>query len=105
MNAYSAGVDLYFEDPHLGRSAEYRAGGTGPAVTIMVVEMRADAEASFGQARIVAETGVFDVRAAELAAPVSGDTITLAGRTYTVIGDPEMNEARDVWTLTTRPAP
>ena len=104
MDAYSAGVDLYFEDPHLGRSAFYRSAGTGAVIPVVVVETRSDSEASYGQARIVAETGVFDLRASEVATPTEGDTITFRGRTYVVSGDPVMNAARDVWTLTTRPS-
>ncbi|MFG1319840.1 head-tail joining protein [Xanthobacter autotrophicus] len=104
MDAYSAGVDLYFEDPHLGRSALYRAGGVGSGLTVTVVETRSDAEASYGQARVVAETGVFDLRVSEVSAPAEGDTLTFKGRTYVVTGAPVMNAARDVWTLTTRPS-
>lgn len=104
MDAYSAGVDLYYSDPHLGRPAIYRAGGVGAGVPVTVIESRADAEAGYGQSRVIAETGVFDVRASEVAAPAEGDTITFAGRTYVVTGDPVTDDARLVWTLKTRPS-
>lgn len=104
MDAYSAGVDLYFADPHLGRSAVYRAGGIGAGIAITVVETRADAGASYGQARAVVETGVFDVRAAEVPNPAEGDTLTFGGRTYVVSEAPVADAERLVWTLATRPS-
>ncbi len=103
MDAYSAGVDLYFADPHLGRPARYQAAGTWPALPVTVVETRPDAEASFGAARLVAETGTFNVRRSEVAAPAEGDLLIFSDRTYRVAAAPVLNEARDTWTLTAAP--
>lgn len=104
MDAYSAGVDLYFADPHLGRTAIYRAGGTGAGLSVTVVETRSDAQATYGQARAVVETGIFDVRAAEVPNPAEGDTLTFGGRTYVVSEAPVADAERLVWTLVTRPS-
>ena len=104
MDAYSAGVDLYFADPRLGRSAFYHSAATGAVLPVVVVETRGDAQASYGQARAVVETGVFDVRAAEVPSPAEGDTITFGGRTYVVSEAPVADAERLVWTLVTRPS-
>jgi len=104
MNAYAAGVDLYFQDPHLGRAALYRAGGTGYPIEIRVVESRPDAEVTFGAVRASVATAVFDIRLSEIADPRPGDTIHLGSDVYVVQGAPKRDDDRMVWRLDTHPA-
>lgn len=104
MSAYDVGLDVYFLDPHMARSAIYRAGGADPGRAVKVVETRPDAEANYGGARLVVPTGTFDVRASEVATPAEGDTLTLGATLYTVTAAPRLDEGRRVWTLQTRPS-
>ncbi|MEO5338840.1 MAG: hypothetical protein H7841_18455, partial [Magnetospirillum sp. WYHS-4] len=65
---------------------------------------RPDLEAEFGDTAIVSATAVFELRVAEVPAPVAGDAIVLEGETYIVQGEPRRDAGRLIWTIDTRPA-
>ncbi len=72
-----------------GRSSRCRAREE-PANLIETVNTaaRPDWGAEFGDARIASGTALAEVRTAEVAAPAEDDTITVAGRTLVVQGEP-----------------
>lgn len=103
MDAYEAGAGLYFADPHLGRDATYRAGGSDAPLPIRVVLSQPDRQAEYGGSTVMVATTVIDVQVADVPAPTAGDTVTVDADTYVVQGAPRRDEARSVWHLDTRP--
>ena len=57
-----------------------------------VIARRPDTIVGFGETRIHAETATFEVRANEVAAPRSGDQLTLSGEGFVVQGEPERRD-------------
>jgi len=104
MRIFAVAIDALFADPNLGVDAVYRAGGADPAVPVRVILRRPDRVGAFGDARIVAETTVFDLRVAEVATPAEGDTLEVSGATYVVQGEPLRDAERLVWSIEARPA-
>jgi hypothetical protein len=57
------------------------------------------------EARIHAETAIFQVRASEVANPRPDDQLTVAGDTFGIQGEPERRDPdRRAWTLDVRPS-
>ena len=100
---FTAAIDALFADPNLGFDAVYRAGGGDPAVPARVILRRPDRVGEFGDARIVAETTVFDVRVSDIAHPAAGDTVEMNGAVYRIQGAPLRDAERLVWTIEARP--
>lgn len=97
MSAFSAAVDVLFRDPHLSRAAQWRAGGSGPAVDVRVIMRAPDDVVSWRSTRARVETVFIDVRVSEVAALAKGDTFTIDGSTFVVSGAPERDSERLVW--------
>ena len=104
MSIFAVAIDALFADPNLGCDAVYRVGGADPAVPVRVILRRPDRVGAFGDARIVAETTVFDLRVAEVATPAEGDTLEVSGVTYFVQGEPLCDAERLVWSIEGRAA-
>jgi hypothetical protein len=93
-------IDACFES--LGVEATYTPQG-GSALTVKVIARRPDEIVGFGETRIQAETTVVDLRVSEVASPRAGDTVTFAGMTHVIQGEPHRDDPdRLVWTLDTR---
>ena len=104
MSIFAVAIDALFADPNLAVGTIYRAGGADPAVPVRVILRRPDRVGEFGDARIVAETTVFDVRVADIAQPAAGDTIEMDGTVYRIEGAPLRDAERLVWTIEARAA-
>ena len=104
MSIFAVAIDALFADPNLAVDAVYRAGGIDPAVPVRAIRRRPDRVGEFGDARIVAETMVFDVRVSDIAQPAAGDTIEWDGTVYRIQGAPLRDAERLVWTIEARPA-
>jgi hypothetical protein len=64
-----------------------------------------DTIVGFGDTRIHAETGTFEVRASEVASPRPGDELIIGSDTFVIQGEPERRDPdRLVWTVDVRPA-
>lgn len=98
MSAFAAALDALFADPGIGTDATYAPDG-GTPVAIRVVARRADAIATFADARIWSQTVLFDIRVIEVASPRPGDTITIGAESFIVQGEPERDRERLVWTV------
>ena len=101
MSAFASALDRLFRDPNLAVTAIYEPVGGGP-VTVGAMARRADAIASFGEARLWSETTRFDVRVAEVAEPRPGDRLVVDGEAFVVQGEPVRDRERLVWTLDVR---
>ena len=97
-DAFTAAIDDLFSDPNMAVTVLYQGR------PVRALARRPDLEAEFGDSTIVSATAVFEVRVAEVPAPVAGDAIVLEGETYIVQDEPRRDAGRLVWTLNTRPA-
>ena len=98
MAAFVDAIDDLFADPNMAVTILYQGR------PVRALARRPDIEAEFGDTVIVSATAVFELRVAEVPAPVAGDAIVLDGETYIVQGEPRRDAGRLVWTLDTRPA-
>lgn len=101
-DVFAAAVDDLFTDPHLARTALYRAGGIGAGVSVQVVARRPDRIIDLGASAVQVATTVFEVRVSEVASPAEGDTFTLDDATFVVQGEPTREATRLIWTVETR---
>jgi hypothetical protein len=104
MNAFAAAMDALFLDPHLAQDAAWRAGGTGPSVTVRIVLRQPDRIGGFGETRLLADTTVVELRTVEVPVVAAGDTIEIDGDLYRVQGEPVRDSERLIWTAELRPA-
>ncbi|MFO1141200.1 MAG: hypothetical protein U1E59_02230 [Amaricoccus sp.] len=103
MTTFTGLVDRLFADPNLALDATYEPAGGAP-LPVRVMARRADAVASFGDARLWSETTRFDIRVAEVAEPRPGDRLVLPnGNAFVVQGEAVRDRERLVWTLDVRP--
>ncbi len=103
MTAFAAAMDALFADPHLGRDALWRPGGTGDGVAVRVIARRPDRLGDSAGPRIVSATALFDLRVAEAPNIAEADTLEMDGEVFMVQGVPQRNAERLVWTGETRP--
>ena len=102
MTVFQDAVDATFAA--FGIDAVYTSAG-GEPVSVRVIARRPDTIVGFGETRIHAETGTFEVRTSEIASPRPGDQLTVGGQTFVVQGESERRDPdRLVWTLDVRPA-
>lgn len=95
MTAFSdAFLDL-MADENFGLAAVYRAGGAGDGVPIRVLRSMPDVRMSWADTIVSAGAVLFWVRAADVAQPAAGDTLTIDGGVFTVLdGAPEFDALR-----------
>jgi hypothetical protein len=103
MSVFVSAIDDLFSDPNLALDAVYRADG-GSDVPVRVMLRRPDRIGDFGETRLAAATTLVDIRVAEVAVPMEGDTVVIGGETFIVQGQPLRDVERLVWTLEVRPA-
>ena len=79
MTAFAAAMAVLFGDPHLSVVARYRVQDRGEGRALRVIRRNPDRVVGFGEARIVAETGMFDLPLADVPDLAAGDTLEIAG--------------------------
>jgi hypothetical protein len=101
MTAFTGAVNATFAA--FGIDAVYTPAD-GEPVPVRVIARRPDTIVGFGEARIHAETAMFELRASEVADPRPGDQLTVGSETFVVQGEPERRDPdRRVWSLDARP--
>jgi hypothetical protein len=95
--AFSAAIDAIFRDANVAEDALWRSGGTGDGVSVRVVRKSPDEVVGFGASRAVMPTCVVGVRVSEVAAPESGDSVTIGETILDVIGSPRRDTLGLVW--------
>ena len=103
MTAFAAAVDALFRDPHLTEPALYRAGGSGDGVPVRIARRAPDVLTPWGEARIVSDTTLVEVRVSDLPEPRPGDLIVLGAESFLIQGEPLRDRDRLIWTIDLRP--
>lgn len=95
MTAFAAAIASLIADPNFGVTATYRVGGAGDGADIHVLRAMPDVRMSWAGTIVSAGAVLFRVRAADVAQPAAGDTLTIDGETFTVLdGAPEFDALR-----------
>lgn len=102
MTVFAAAIDDLFADPNLAAEAVYLPD-SGEPIPVRVIARRPDRVLEFGDARLHAETAVFEVRVSEVLNPRPGDRLDVGGEMFAIQGEPVRDSERLVWTLDTRP--
>jgi hypothetical protein len=102
MTVFTAAIDDLFADPNLAADAVFLPEGEEP-IPVRVIARRPDRVLEFGDARLHAETAVFEVRVSEVPNPRPGDRLDVGGEMFVIQGEPIRDSARLVWTLDVRP--
>lgn len=103
MSAFSAAIDAIFTDPNMAADAVWQEQRIGPATTVRAILRRPDDLTEFGDARILSEITLVDVRVSELPLPRSGDRLTLGADRFVIQGTPRRDRERLVWSIDLRP--
>lgn len=94
--------DLVLTD--LGVEGLYKAGGTGAGTTVRVLLLARDMTADVQGFAARVDRQRLQVPASAVAAPKTGDTFTIAGKVWKVLGPPE-GDARGIsWQMDLGPA-
>lgn len=102
MNAFAAGINAIFADPHVARDAVYRAGGNGAGTLVRVIFRAPDRIADWGEGRYVTDTVFIDVRVSEVPVLEAGDTFEIEGEVFEVRSDPVRDRERLCWAAEAR---
>lgn len=102
MTAFGLATDSAFEDPNHGLDALFRPAGVGGGTAARVILRSPDGFVGFGERRYVVETVVVMVRVSEVETPCEGDTFDVGGVVYEVMGAPQRDSLRLVWTCEAR---
>lgn len=86
-----------------GEAATYTPPA-GEPVAVTVVRRQPSAEVSFGTAGFQGAALEADVRASEVAAPVSGASLVIGDQTFVVAAAPRQDAMGRIWTLPLRVA-
>ncbi|WP_413219095.1 hypothetical protein [Tritonibacter mobilis] len=97
MSAFSAAINAIFRDPNMAVDAEYRSGGADPATSVRVMRTVPDVMSEFNTGRYVAESVALDVRISEVETLEKGDTFTIGGEVFAVIGAPRRDSEGLIW--------
>lgn len=103
MNVFAQAIDDLFADPNLAAEAVYLPEG-GEPISVRGIARRPDRVLEFGDARLHAETAVFELRTSQVSNPRPGDRLDVGGEMFVIQGEPVRDSERLVWTLDTRPA-
>lgn len=103
MTVFTQALEAIFADPNISVKAVYVADGGAPKL-VRVVARRADAVASFGEARLWSEATRVDLRVADVSEPRLGDRVEIGAEAFLVQGEPSRDRERLVWMLDLRPA-
>lgn len=99
MTAFAAAARALFRDRNLAVAALYRAGGDPltVGVAVRVILSAPDVQVEFGAARLVGDTTVIEVAAADVASVAKGDTFEIEAATYVVTAVPMRDVERLAW--------
>lgn len=102
MNAFAAGINAIFADPHMTRSATYRAGGAGVGYSVRVIWRAPDRVANWNEGRFVTDTVFLDVRVSEVPTMSVGDTFEVDAELFEVRSEPVRDRERLCWAAEVR---
>ncbi len=98
MTAFAVAINTLFADPNIGAAATYTPDG-GSAVSCRVIWRANDANFDPYATGMVNPVKLAEVRKSEVASPAEGDTLTVAGSTYTVAAVREPDPLGLTWRL------
>ena len=84
MSAFAAAMDALAADPNIGTAASYRAGGTGPPVSLRVIRRAPDRLGDAFGTNVIQASDVLTVAIAALPTVDADDTFTLGTDILTV---------------------
>jgi len=84
VNAFAAAMNALAADPNIGTDASYRAGGTGPPVSLRVVRSAPDRLGDAFGTSVIQASDVLTVAIAALPTVEADDTFTVGAETLTV---------------------
>ncbi|WP_323775947.1 head-tail joining protein [Leisingera sp.] len=99
MTVFGAAINAIFADPNMSVSAEYRVGGSDPAVTVRVIKSSPDVATDWNRASFVQASIIFDVRKSEVPTPEVGDTFTIGGEVFAIREEPQRDTEGLCWKL------
>lgn len=97
MSAFSDAIDIIFTDGNVAEDAIWRVGGIGPGFPVRIIRKSPDNVVNFGGSRAVMPTVVIAVRASDVAAPSSGDTVEINLDIFNIIAQPTRDGSGLVW--------
>lgn len=98
MTVFAGAVDVLFADPNLSLAATFTPQ-VGTAKTVRVIWGKPDEVWHGLQTGTVAPERIADVRVSDITAPAEGDSLAIAGTTYTIDGVPRKDTEGLVWRL------
>lgn len=104
MNAFATAMERIFAHPALAVEAVWISATTSEERTLRAIRKAPDRITGFGEARILSDTTMLDVRVADLPDPRPSDLIVLGAESFVIQGEPVRDRERLVWTLDLRPA-
>lgn len=100
---FAAALSVLFSSP-IGVDASYAVGG-GPALLLRVIRSQPDAEAPFGQGRVIERTNLFEIQRSDVANPQAGAVLTIGIEQFELAGDPRLDTEGLTWTIGGFPTP
>lgn len=97
MTAFSAALDLMFEDLNMAEDALWRAGGAGAGVRVRIALAAPDEEVRWRETRLLSQAVIIEVRVSQVPWLAKGDTVEAAGTIYEVMGDPRRDDLGLAW--------
>ncbi len=104
MIVFAAALDRIYANPSMAVAALWISASTSEERPIRVIRRAPDRITEFGAARFVSDTGVVDVRIADLPDPRPGDLIVIGADSFIIQGEPTRDRERLIWTLDLRPS-
>ncbi len=99
MTAFSAAIDVLFQDPNMAADAFYRPARSLVDQPCRVVLSAPDEVTDYGSMGVVSDTHRIEVRVSEVAAPTEGDMFTIGAEQLIVQGSPMRDRLRLVWKI------
>ncbi|SDX90311.1 hypothetical protein SAMN05444336_112116 [Albimonas donghaensis] len=103
MTVFDRAVDRLFADPNLGLAA-HRVDGLGGQSSIRILRRRPDELTTWGGASLVTDADLIEVRVSEAPNLAAGDMLVIAGEAFRVVGEPQRDADRLVWSAQVSPA-
>ncbi|MDF2140854.1 hypothetical protein [Paenirhodobacter sp. CAU 1674] len=97
MSAFSRAVDAAFRNVDIASDAIYQVGGAGLQTNVRVILSSPDRVAQFSSGRFVVDSVGLEVRVADAPELAVDDMFIIGTDTYVVIGAPERDSQRLVW--------
>ncbi|WP_419808383.1 head-tail joining protein [Sphingomonas sp.] len=74
-------------------------------ILIRVIRSQPDAEAPFGQGRVVEGTNIFSIQRSDVATPAAGAALVVGAETFELTGEPMLDTEGLTWTMGAFPLP